>query len=341
MPAVNTNRPEDERATSLKRLLFVIVAAALAYSGWWVYAAQSLRSDVEAWFDDQRADGWEADYDDLSVRGFPSRTDVTLTNPSFTAPDGAFEWSAPFLQMLTLSYRRGHVIIAWPDTQTLMTANGPAEILSQGLRASIVYQDDVILRSNLEAEVLNIVVPDQTIALAGVNAAIEKIEPLDATYRFALALDSVAAPDTPVTGSLVPDSTGALRTDATVTLSAPLTNASVTGDLPRLEALEYRNTQGRYGALVVNSTGEVSFDARGRASGEISVVAENWREALANAEANGVLPTGASDGMAEILGLIASLSGSREALDVTLGLNNGTVLIGPLPVGQIPPLTWP
>lgn len=324
----------------VKRLLLLITVATVAYSGWWVYAAHSLRSSVEDWFADRRAAGWEAGYSDIAVRGFPNRTDLTLTDPMLRSPDGALGWQAPFFQILGLSYRSGHVIVAWPDSQTLTTSAGRHDITSDGLRASVITEDGVILRSNVEATVLNIAGPEQSIAMAGLNAALHRIEPATTGYRLALSIEGLAKSDPAVTGSLAPDSLATLRADTTVTLEDALTLQNFAAP-PRPGALTLRHVEARYGALLLTLTGDTRFDSQGRASGEVTLEAGNWRESLNAARDKGDLPPALSDGLIEILTLLASLSGSRDILDVTLGLDAGTVRIGPLPVGQLPPLRWP
>jgi hypothetical protein len=325
----------------LKRLVLVIVIATLAYSGWWFFAANDLRRSVEAWFEDQRAAGWDAGFSDIAVRGFPNRTDLTLTDPHLRSPDGTFGWQAPFIQILGLSYKRGHVIIAWPNTQTLQTPQGPVDISSERLRASVIFRDDLVLRSNLEADVLNLADPDQTMALAGITAALEKVELSETEYRAALAIDGLAVSDPSITGTHVPDALATLRADTTLDLSTPLSLASLTNEPPQIDRLTLRNTQVDYGTLRLKLAGETAFDPQGRATGEVTIEAQNWRDALRNAQDNGTLPPGVSDALLDILTMIASLNGARDALDVTLGLDRGTVLLGPLPIGRLPPLQWP
>lgn len=314
----------------MKRLLLVLIVAVLAYSGWWVYAAQSLKGQVEAWFEDQRAAGWEASYTDIAVRGFPSRTDLTLTDPVLRAPDGSLGWQAPFFQILTLSYTPGHVIVAWPDSQTLTTPKGQVDITSDGLRASVISDGGLILRSNLEATVLNIAAPDHSIALAGVNAALQRVEPATTDYRLALTVDSLA-------GTGAPSSPATLRADMIAGLSAPLTLDNLMA-LPRPTALTLRTAEAGYGQLTLGLSGDVRFDTEGRATGEIALEARNWRDGLAAARQSGDLSPALADGLTDLLSLVATVGGSRDTLDVTLGIDAGTVRLGPLQIGKLPSL---
>ncbi|MCK0150235.1 DUF2125 domain-containing protein [Marivita sp. S6314] len=324
----------------MKRLFIVIVVATLGYAGWWFYAANALQRDVEAWFADQRDAGWQASYADISVQGFPSRTDLTLTDPSLTSPDGQFGWSAPFFQILGLTYKRGHVIVAWPDTQTVTTPDGPMAISSDGLRASVIHASNNVIRANVEATTLNLEGPEQTVALAGLTAALEKIEPAPASYRIALFVDGIAVSNPRISGTLAPDSLASLRSEMTVDLNAPITLDSGTTDTPRPTQITVPRSEITYGALTFRVTGDAAFDPQGRATGEVSLEADNWRESLNAARANGDLPPGLTDGLIDLLSMLATFGGSRDALDITLGLKDGTVLLGPLPIGTLPPLQF-
>lgn len=325
----------------MKRLFFALVAVVVIYGGYWFYAAQSLQGGIEDWFEERRAQGWETSYSNISVRGFPSRTDVTLTDVSLRAPDGSIGWQAPFFQVLGLSYKQGHVIVAWPDSQTVTTPDGTFDIASDGLRASVIYDDDRILRSNLEATVLNISGPDDAIALAGVNAAIEKVEPTAAEYRLAVSVDSAAVSNPAVSGDAVPDALATLRSQSVITFSDPLTLNNAVTEPPQITDIDTRLTQVNYGALTLKVIGEAEFDTQGLATGEVTLEAENWRDALAGAADRGDIPPELASGAIDILSLIATLNGGRETLDVTFGLDQGRVLLGPLPIGQLPPLRFP
>ena len=324
----------------MKRLLAVIIMATLAYSGWWFYAAQDLRSSVTDWFDTQRSAGLGAKYADLTVRGFPNRTDLTITKPMIAAGDGTLGWRAPFLQILALSYKRGHVIVAWPDTQTLTTREGDIAVVSDGLRASVIHDDGTLIRSNLESTVLNMTGPNQTLAMAAVNAALEKIDAAPAAYRVAVSVGSLAATPPQAAQNIGPESLGSLRAELELSFDQPLTTEVLSGLPPNVTEMALTRSEIRYGAVTFRVTGNATFDTDGRATGEVTLTAENWRDAIADARESGDLPTALSDGLVELLSMLSTFGGARDALDVTLGLDRGTVLIGPIPVGKLPPLNW-
>jgi hypothetical protein len=329
-----------KRGLRMKRLLTAIILAALAYSGWWIYASNALRSDVAGWFQDQRYAGLSASYSDLTVRGFPNRTDLTITDPFLEDADSQIGWQAPFLQILGLTYKKGHVIVAWPDTQIFTTDQRTIGVSSDGLRASVIHEDGTLIRSSLEATVLNLNSPDRSIAMAEVNAAIQRIETTAADYRVAISVGSFAASTPDVSTSIGPDSLASFRAELDLGLDQPITFDALSHQTPQPTRIAIHRSEVRYGAVTFRLDGQADLDAQGRASGEITVSADNWRDALETVRANGDFPSALSEGLIEMLTLLATLSGARDTLDVTLGLEQGTVFVGPIPIGQLPPLRW-
>ena len=95
--------------------------------------------------------------------------------------------------------------------------------------------------------------------------------------------------------------------------------------------------------LIIESDGTTApeFDANGYATGEVTFEAQNWQDAVQGAVEHSQLPKELTDAAEQILTMLATLNGGRDTLDVTLGLEDGTILLGPLPIGKVPPLQWP
>jgi len=325
----------------VKRLLVVIIVATLAYCGWWFHAAQDFRSDVEDWFAGQSAKGWTATYTDLTMRGFPSRTDLTITNPDITGPEGGFAWRAPFLQILALSYKPAHVILVWPDTQTLVMPDGEMAVSSDGLRASVVFEDQKILRSNAEAPVLNIAGPDVSVAVADANFALEKFATTDATYRIAVSAGRIATSLPTAASGIGSDAPASLRAQMDIEFDRPLRLDTRSDSPPRPTRVNLKRSAITYGDVTFRVSLAASIDPQGVLTGDMSISAENWRNGIDAARENGDLPAAAADGLIDLLAMLSTFNGTRDSLDVTLGINDGTLLLGPVPVGRIPPLRWP
>nr|WP_254899086.1 DUF2125 domain-containing protein [Thalassococcus arenae] len=322
-------------------MAIVIILAGLGWSGYWFWQSTTLRTEIERWFEDRRSEGWQAEYGDLAIRGFPNRLDITLTDPVLADPDTNLVWSAPFLQILSLVYKPGHHILAFADSQTVSGTDGAWQITSDGLRASVISEPGGrIMRLGLEAAVLNLDGPDQALALAGLAGALHEVETRPRTYRVALSADAAAGRP----GTLPQITTGrfdALALDAQVRFDQDWQRASVQDGRPQPERIELRLAEYRSGGLELKLAGDLDVDARGRADGSLSLKAVNWREMLAQARDAGRIGDGLAQTLEQGLGLLAGLSGNAQTLDLPLGFDEGRVSLGPIPLGKAPLLRLP
>lgn len=321
----------------MKRLIWIILAAALLWSAFWAWQAQSLKSDIAGWFEDRRAAGWTAEYDALRVRGFPNRLDVTLEAPRLDDPDSGLGWQAPFLQVLGLTYRPGHHIVAFPDTQTLTRPEGRLRIDAQGLRASLVHSaEGRILRLNTEAETLNLVTSERSLAFAGVLAALQGVENTADSYRLGIEVQSAATRESALSDGRV----DALSVQAQIALQAPLTLKTLSDPRPQPRRIDLRRAEYKVDGLELNLAGLVEVDRQGRMNGDVTLRAVNWRVLLDRARASGLLPGPFTDTLDDALSLAAGLQGRKDTLDIPLTLDRGALRFGMIPLGQAPRLSW-
>lgn len=336
MRAVNTTEGCMERVRLVKRLIAAVVVLAVLWSSWWLYASMRLKGDTEAWFAARRAEGWEARYQTLRVGGFPNRLDVRLTEIVLADPRTEVIWEAPFFQILSLSYKRGHDILIWPDRQVLTTPAGRHEITGEGLRASIVTDaNGAILRSNVEAQTLNIAGPRQSLALAGVTAALQKVETRARQYRIGLNAASMAGRISALP-TVATDRRDGLTLQAEVAFDRPWTQDTIARPRPQPEQIALRLAEYREAGLEIKLAGALDIDGVGRASGGLTLKAVNWREILAQAEAAGRLGPGLAQTLEQGLTVVAGLSGNRNTLDLPLEFDAGRVSLGPVPLGKAP-----
>ncbi len=322
------------------RLIAATLALAVLWSGWWGYAAYRLKTGVETWFAERRAEGWEAQHARMRLRGFPNRLDLTLDDLLLADPRSGLVWEAPFFQIMSLSYKPGHVILVWPDRQALTTASGRQEITSDGLRASVVSRDGVILRANLEAEVLNIAGPERSLALAGVTAGALQDEGTQDLYRLGLSAEALAR-DRAALLPVGPDRLDGLKAQVAVTFDRPWPLDVLPGPRPQPERIDLRLAEYRDRGLELKLAGAVTVDKTGTPEGEMTLKAVNWREMLDQAEAAGRLSGQMTRMLDGALGLAAGLSGNRATLDLPLVLRDGQVTLGGIPVAGTPDLRLP
>ncbi|MCI5085422.1 MAG: DUF2125 domain-containing protein [Rhodovulum sp.] len=316
----------------MRKLLSITIVLALLWAGYWFVAARGLDKALNAGIEAQRAAGWTIAYDDLSVSGFPNRLDTTLTAPTITAPTGDFGWSAPFFQVLTLSYRPNHIIAVWPETQTLTLPDlGKVTVLNTDMRASAVVRaegDLTLDRANLVAE--QIAARFETgdrIAADKVLLALRATEE-PTTYDVAVDATGLSAADHVIT---------ATKVNARIGLSQPL-NRFALAPLPHATRVDLDNARIEWGETVVTATGGFDIDLDGYATGALTLGITNWRAALSMAQDMGAMRPADVQQATRVLRLLAASDGDDTTLDVPLSLRGGQVWLGPINLGRMPRL---
>lgn len=313
----------------MKRLILGVVFVALAWAGWWFWQASATRGQVEAWFEDRRADGWVAEYSDISVRGFPNRLDVTLTDLSLADPKSNMVWEASFFQILSLSYDRNHHILIFPDQQTLSYQGNQHEVTSDGLRASVVFEEGRIERLNAEAETLNW----DGIALATTTAALLRQD--KQLYQLAVLAEAIAQNATGL--AVVNDGRASnAKLNALVQFDQDWSLASVEMARPQPTHIDLKQLSYQLDGLELEMAGKLDISASGLGDGELTLRAVNWQEALERARLNDHLPGGMMETLVQGLSLVAGLKGRADTLDLPVHINNGEMALGLLPLGQAP-----
>ncbi|MBU2982992.1 DUF2125 domain-containing protein [Lentibacter algarum] len=322
----------------MKKLLVVILTLSALWFGYWFVGSSAVKTGFEAWFEDRRAEGWQAEYSGLSLRGFPNRFDTTLTEPALADPHTGFAWQAPFLQIFALSYKPNHIIAAFADSQTISTPHQRYSIESTGMRTSMVMQPNTDLafdRANLVSEAFS-VMPDGGKAshVDGLQAALKLVEGAD--YRLALNIDGLKpALPAEITGNL-PAALSALRADATLGFSKPWDISALEDGRPQPRTIKLHLAEAKWGELELEAAGTLEVDRAGTPTGTITIKARNWREIIALASAMEVAPQALLNQIEQGLSLLAQLNGNASTLDIPLGFSGGLIKLGPLPLGPAP-----
>ena len=327
----------------MKRLLAVIVVAAALWSGYWVVAMRGARAGFEEWFAARRAEGWQADYAALTVRGFPNRIDTTFDKPALADPETGLAWEAPFFQIFALSYKPNHIIAVWPRQQQFSTPQAKYAVSSADMRASLVMDPSPglpLARANLVASAMAVEGPDGTATLEGVQFAINLVETTTDTYRLALNADGVTPPQPGNirlrTGGQLPRTFDALRADLTVTLTRPLDLSALEDSRPQPREIKLKLAEARWGALELALAGRLTLDQDGRPDGRLTIKARNWRDIVDIVRQAGWLPESWLGSVEQALDLAAQLSGNTQTLDLPLDFRGGQMYLGPVPVGTAP-----
>lgn len=327
-----------------KRLLFVILVVSGAWFAYWFVGASAAKSGFTAWFDTRASEGWLAEVEDISVKGFPNRFDTTFTNVALADPDTGVAWELPFFQLFALTYRPNHLIAVWPNSHTLAFPDQKVTVASTDMKASLVLAGDTSLpleRSNLAIEGLALTsTADWTLTADALRLAAHRQGEGENTYRLALTAEGLAPP----AAQTLPKAKGLPRTlktvqaDITAGFDRPWDRLALEQARPKPTWIDVKLAQITWGDLDLNAAGRVTVDPAGIPNGDITIRATNWREIIALARETEQLPDGVLDGISQGLELLSGISGNPKTLDIPLTFKRGATWLGPVPIGPAPQL---
>ncbi len=327
----------------MKRLLFVIVTAAALYAGYWFIGSSGATASFERWFEDRRTEGWVAEVESIETHGFPSRFDTTLTDISLADPDTGVAYAAPFLQIFALSYKPEHLIAVWPNEQSISSPFGKADITSTDMRASLILEKSTSLaleKTNFVADTVAVKMDSgEEFGAAKGLLAVERIASVQPSYHFGVDLKDVILPEPKglrLEAGILPKALEYARGDVTASFSAPWDLQSLQTARPQPTRIDVKLIEAKWGQLELRLAGGFDVDSQGRATGQITIKAQNWRDILALGVATGAVPQQLQRPIDQGLSLLSGLSGNRNTLDLPLTLDNGQMKLGPIPIGPAP-----
>lgn len=330
----------------MKKLLAAILIAAGLWAGYWYTGQRAVERALADWFDARRQAGWVAEYDTLNTGGFPNRFDTTITGPSLADPASGLAWSAPFLQILALSYRPNHVILALPNEQVVATPLERLTLASDKMTGSLILRPGTALeldRSTFIAQ--SVAVTGQSGWSASMDegrAAIRRLDGDGFSYEIGLETLGLRPADAlrralDPTGRL-PEAIQTLRLDATAEFDRPWDRRAIEEARPQPVALSIDEMKAQWGQLSLHAAGNLTVDADGIPEGTITLRATNWRDILGLVADAGLVPNGVLPLIESALRMLAGLSGSDETLEAPLTFASGRVALGPIPLGAAPVL---
>jgi len=331
----------------MRKLLVITIVLASLWGGYWFVGSSATERGLASWIDARQQDGWMAEYTDLSTHGFPNRFDTTITGLELADPNTGVAWSAPFFQILSLSYQPHHVIAVWPATQTIATPEQKIDIESELMRGSIVFDPGTSIALNRSSvEMTDIALSSslgwqshlqsgqlatrQTVGRPNTYDVNFQAHGLTPGAQFIQSLNA---------GDLLPGVFDGMSIDATLEFDAPWDRFAIERARPQITSVELKILKANWGDLDLWMAGTLNVDAQGVPSGEITVKAKNWREMVEVARAAGFLPDMLVPTVQGALQFLAGLSGDPTTLDAPLTVKNGIVSLGPFPIGPAPNLT--
>ena len=337
----------------MRIVLWVLVAATLAWAGYWFIGARTVMRGVTVAQTRAEDAGLTLRFTP-EVNGFPYRFDLTLSNPVFRDPASGVGWQAPFLQLFALSYQPHRVMAVWPDTQTLTVAGGQIAVASTDMRSSAALRPRPALPLDkviFVAEGLRIGPEGAGLAVDTLRLALRDAGGGDAIYVLGaevLGLVPDPALRRPVLarmpeGTALPDRLDRVYLDARIALGRPLDrnalqNWTDRAEPPRLQDIRLRSARVVWGELEMAASGTLTVGTDGLLSGRIDTQTTGWQVITPLAVAAGLIRPEVAQTFTNALRVLADLSEPPARLDLPLILQDGRMSFGPLDLGPAPRL---
>lgn len=331
----------------MRRLIWLIVLFAALWSGWWFFATNSLKTGLEVWLADRRAEGWQADVSDITTSGFPLALETQLLNPVLADPDTGLVLATSGLEITAPVWWPGHVSVHFPaDEMTVASPDQRHSILAENAQANLRLRPG----TTLEVEQMALTSGPWTLALpqgtlmSAAGLTVDMTQNAEDPNAYAVVLDAPAFEpgSVPRSALIIPDdwpvAFDSLVLTMSVTFDRPIDRQTLEMARPQPRRVDLSLAEAQWGALLLRSAAALDVAPGGVLSGTLSLQARNWREMVALADKAGAIPAGLSSQLENILAALARGSGNPETIDVELTLRDGTIFLGFIPLGPAPHL---
>lgn len=329
----------------MRRLVWIVVLAALLWSGWWFVASSGLRGGFETWLAERSAEGWQAEASEIAGGGFPLSLRADIRNLALADPETGLAVQTDHLRISAPAW--------WPGHATLALDDGPIAIASPFGRSDLTMARSVMaarLAPGTRLEVQDLgwtagawVVRDASgVQAQGDDLTLTMTQTEGPTYHFDASASGFAPGSAARLGLRLPDTFpeafDSLQMQAEVTFDRPWDRRALAERRPQPRLIKLTLAEARWGDLSINLAADLVVAEDGTPEGTMALQAENWQTMLDIAQGTGALPAGLRDQAEGVLAALARASGNETTLDVDLTLRNGLVLFGIFPVGQAPRL---
>jgi hypothetical protein len=331
---------------AVKLIAKIVVLGAVLWSGYWAIAAYGIRSGLAAWFETQRSDAWQADYANITTTGYPLKVTTTLDQPALADPGTGVAWQADNLTLTAPAWWPGHVTVAFPQTaQRLSYLDQSLNLTTTDTTAAMRLKPG----SQLEVQDLSLLAGEWGLVqgdgtLFGASDLIVSAQQTERPeeYRMNVSATGFQPGSIPRATMRLPDSWplvfDTLALDMTVAFDRVWDRTALEQSRPQPRAITLKLLEANWGELRLLATGDVTVDDNGVPTGQVAIKASNWRDMLALAKESGSVSPDIIDATESVVGMLAQLSGNGETLDVKVGLRDGYMLLGPVPIGPAPRL---
>ncbi len=327
-------------------LFSALIMGALVWAGWWYALAKGQEAGLAAWFDDRADHGWQAEYTEIGMTGFPLRLEREITDIQLADPKTGWAWSAPWLRVVSDTFTPNRVEVTWPDAQSLAVPGERTDITSRTMAAQLELKPELALGlTHASVDVAGLDVRARPgpagrgwTASAGVVEADVAERVNDDGYTITFKAEKVILPE-PLMARIDPTGLAGrelerMTFDGSAVFDAPLDRTLIEDGHLALRAATIRRAEFQWGQMRLDAKGKIKVDKQGYPKGKIKITARHWREIIALAQRSGAIGSDVAKALETALELVALLGGDRDELDATLKFKDGHVWIGPISIGK-------
>lgn len=315
----------------MRALIWITAVVAALWSGYWFVGKAAVEKTTEAMVAQLANDGISVETSSRGVQGFPNRFDLTLNDLHVLDSVTGFEWTAPFFQMFSLSYKPWHIIAAFPPTQEV----DGVTVKNTKMQASLLLRPTTALpldRTTLIGEDVSVSLPTgQGFLAKTLRFATRQTEETGRDHQIGLDLLDISLPDAvPPFSNRVEK----LHFDVTAQFSSPLDRFA--GETrPELTGLKITEAIFVWDDLKLFLSGEVSAK-NGLAQGKLVLRAENWRDLIPLVQATGTVDPAVLANIEKTMASFAQKSNGVDVLSVPITVVDGQMKLGFMPLGPFP-----
>ncbi|KAB6714194.1 MULTISPECIES: DUF2125 domain-containing protein [Roseobacteraceae] len=328
----------------MRKLIWLVVIAGLAYTGYWFIGAKSTEKAIAGWASARASEGWQAEYSGIDTHGFPLRFDTTITKPRFADPRTGVAFSTPQFDILSQSHRPTRIRAQVAPTATLATPLQRMEITQDRAEAELFVEPGPSLTLDHASAVLNgFSVTSNlgwgvTLETGNFNTQRDISDPFK--HDIHLAVQGLT-PSQGLMASLDPQGLLShqfeqLELRMTTTFNGPWDIHALEGPRPQPTHIDLTNLSAKWGKLDLRMTGAFDVDGRGYPMGTVAIKAVNWREMIEIAISTGMIPQNMSNLALRAGEMLAGMSGRKDTIDAELTLKDGMITLGFIPLGPAP-----
>lgn len=336
-------------------LIFALLAGIGGYSAYWFQVAGAIPPAIAEWAEQRRAEGYEVDYGDLGVEGFPFRLIIRAREIAIGRPAGPspWRWHGQSVAAVAQPWNFRHLIFSFDGRHELSYLSGgerrTVAAAARVLMASLVLADD----GRLERFAVDMQDLELSASLWRESFRARRLQLHGRMKDGALEEAPAGSVDLALSaeGLTLPAEAGAPLGAAIARIEVALT---LLGTLPQGEppeslaawrddggTVELRSFALAWGPLDLEASGTLALDEKMRPTGTATARVKGYAQTIDALLASGRIGTAEAITAKTVFALLAREEAEGKVVRLPLNAERGRLYLGPLPLLRLPPLLPP